>query len=233
MKIVTTGSDYTDQEKAAFHKKVTSFITSFRSGDSHELLLAIAKQARDITQELLEETMTSSDFLFLGALNKMCSLVHPFLYSFQTNNLPVCALLCRSIVDLTITLYAMNCVEQPHQYALGIGLKGKDFHDYGLSFSRLAQDLGTLIGFPVKDLYQKLCAYDHCSSRAFLDAANAEEKDGEMRISFNLNIAENYSDKYAKLCSEIAEQFYVFGKIVLDLILPSWLHEKENRASSD
>lgn len=172
------------------------------------------------------------DLYFLSAIDKSLKLIEVFLFALEKRNITVLAILTRVQLDCLLRTYASTLVDDSSDFCKNV-LSGK------IQINRtkcstgdkmtdkfLCESIEATLNLPIYELYEKVCGYVHFSASSF---HNAIHMDGEnsfvMKVSQNNQ--EEYLEVYNTLSIELANHFYYFGKLLIDVVLKSWWEQKK------
>lgn len=174
------------------------------------------------------ESLHIEDLYFMSAIDKSIKLIDSFLFAFDQRNITILAALTRIQMDCVLRTYATTLVEDSTDFCNKVlydniiisrysDSKGKSLTD-----KYLCENLGKLLKINVYEIYSKTSGFIHFSSDSFHNIARAHD-DGKIEIFISKTIRKEDEQTYKRLSIELANDFYFFGKILIELVLKSWL----------
>lgn len=190
----------------------------------------LAKKELVKTQDLYME-----DLYLFAAVDKSLKLIDTFLFALKDRNITVLASLTRIQMDCVLRTYATTLVSDSDAFCKKILLNNVpvsnevDVNKKRLTDKYLCDSLSKILHLPLYELYQKVCGYVHFSSNSFYNIARISGDDGISMLISKHNRAED-EETYTRLSIELANHFYYFGKILITVVIRSWLIQKEGMA---
>lgn len=183
------------------------------------------------------ESLHIEDLYFMSAIDKSIKLIDSFLFAFDQRNITVLAALTRIQLDCVLRTYATTLVKNSTDfcnkvlYDKTIISRYSDSKGKSLTDKYLCENLGKLLNMDVYDIYSKTSGFIHFSSDSFHNIARAHD-DEQIELFISKTIRNEDEHTYIRLSIELANDFYFFGKILIELVLESWLlqikREKRN-----
>ena len=183
------------------------------------------------------EDLHIEDLYFMSAIDKSIKLINSFIFAFNERNITVLAALTRIQIDCVLRTYATTLVNNSTDFCNKILRenqqinKFKDMNGKNLTDKYLCEKIGNLLDMDVYEIYCKTSGFIHFSSDSFHNIARTREDD-QIELFISKTIREEDKETYTRLSIELANTFYFFGKILIELILKSWItqikNEKEN-----
>lgn len=184
-----------------------------------------------IMQKGNEIPITLELFYFMAAVDKSIKLIDAFLYAMEKRNITVLAILTRVQMDCVFRTYALQLVDDRNKFCKEIFEEQiqlnhlKDKNGNKMSDSYLANEVGKWKGLPVYDLYQKVCGFVHFSDYNLHTMIHSIEDNSFKMTSFTEKNPEENKETFDRLSIELGEQFYLFGRILIDDLFDSWVKQ--------
>lgn len=172
------------------------------------------------------------DLFFMSAIDKSIKLINSFLFALEEENVTVLATLTRVQMDCVLRIYASTLVKDSGDFCRSVLYDNvpinriKDKYNKNLTDRYLCESLGKYLNQPIYDSYKKISGFVHLSSSSFHNITRAhKEYDFSMFISRKNRVEDEMI--YKKHSIELANQFYYFGLILVEILFDSWLEQKE------
>lgn len=184
-------------------------------------------------QELMKNKSLHIEDLFLcSAIDKSIKLIDSFLFALRQRNITVLASLTRIQLDCVLRTFALTLVKSSDKFCEEvllhnkqinkiIGIDGKKLTDF-----HLCELLGDILHLDIQRLYSQISGFVHFSSSSFRNISRTKDNKLEILIS-KQNFTEDL-ESYQRLSLELANHFYYFGRILIEVIFRSWLNQKEH-----
>ena len=175
------------------------------------------------------------DLYLFAAVDKSLKLIDSFLFALKERNITVLASLTRIQMDCVLRTYATTLVSDSGAFCEKVLLKNVpvskevDVNNKHLTDKYLCESLSKILNLPLYELYQKVCGYVHFSSSSFYNIARTAGDNGFSMLIGKQNRSED-EETYTRLSIELANHFYYFGKILITVVIHSWLMQKEEMA---
>lgn len=176
------------------------------------------------------------DLYFWSAIDKSLKLIDSFLFAFEKRNITVLAALTRMQMDCVLRTFATTLVDDSEVFCKKVLCDEqqinyiKDKTGKKMTDKYLCESLGEFLNLPIYDLYKKVSGYVHFSSSSFF---NSVRTTGVNSITMKISKENIFGDEaiYKRLSIELANQFYYFGRILIECIVASWIIQKRNAFS--
>lgn len=173
------------------------------------------------------------DLFFWSAIDKSLKLIDSFLFAFERRNITVLAALTRMQIDCVLRTFATTLVDDSEDFCKKVLCNEqqinhiKDKTGKKMTDKYLCESLGTFLNLPIYDLYKKVSGFVHFSSISFF---NSVRSTGDNSITMKISKENIFDDEatYKRLSIELANQFYYFGRILIECIVASWIIQKRN-----
>lgn len=196
--------------------------------DKINSLLTLAKLTLAGNQDLYFK-----DLFFWSAIDKSLKLIDTFLFAFEKRNITVLAVLTRMQIDCVLRTFETTLVDDSEDFCKKALCNEqqinhiKDKTGKKMTDKYLCESLGEFLNLPIYDLYKKVSGYVHFSSSSFF---NSVRKTGDNSITMKISKENIVGDEatYKRLSIELANQFYYFGRILIECIVASWIIQKND-----
>ena len=205
--------------KDEYQKKMTECIHAIKHYE---------KETLKIAQAVLGRNMISSDFPYIGFLDRSIHLVRGFSLMLENRNLTCCGALLRLSIDNCLRLYAIN-IAADRETAVNTILKGgkisnlndkqgnkmKDYYlrnqlkQYDEHVSRVYEETSGFIHFSSKAVYQSLLECDEDGRVQFQIGMELPDKFNETLIEYAMAYLHFYRLFLSMMCeiSELKKEF--------------------------
>ncbi len=184
-------------------------------------------------EELMKlKSLYIEDLFFMSAIDKTLKLIDSFLFALSQKNITVLACLTRIQLDCVLRTYATTLVKDSSKFCEDVLLNEKQINKFfgidgeKLTDSYLCKSLGKVLDLDIKGLYAKISGYVHLSSSNFKHISRIKDENVVEFFVSKQNFIED-KDNYQRLSMELANHFYFFGRILIEVFLRSWLIQKE------
>lgn len=186
-----------------------------------------------VRKELIkDQDLYMEDLYLFAAVDKSLKLIDSFLFALKERNITVLAALTRIQMDCVLRTYATTLVGDSSAFCEKVLLKNTlvnqevDVNNKHLTDKYLCNSLSKILRLPLYELYQKVCGYVHFSPSSFHNMARTSGDNG-ISMFISRHNREEDEETYTRLSIELANHFYYFGKILITVVLHSWLMQKE------
>ena len=196
--------------------------------DKINSLLSLAKSTLNEEQDLYFK-----DLYFWAAVDKSLKLIDSFLFAFEQRNITVLAALTRIQIDCVLRTFATTLVDDSEDFCKKVLCDEQQINNIKDQTGRkmtdkyLCESLGEFLDLPVYDLYKKISGYIHFSSSSFYNSVRTTGVNSIVMKISKENITGDEAT-YKRLSIELANQFYYFGRILIECIVASWIIRKRN-----
>lgn len=201
--------------------------------NEQELIERINELEKLARAELMRmESLYVEDFFLISAVDKSMKLINSFLFALSERNLTVLAILTRVQMDCVLRSYASTLVSNSGDFCDKVLCENVqintlcDSNGKKMTDKFLCKSLGNVLQLNVYELYKAVSGFVHFSSNSFKNISNI--KDGkylDMLIGKENN--PQIKASYEKHSLSLANNFYYFGRILIEGILRSWFNQKE------
>lgn len=172
------------------------------------------------------------DLFFMSAIDKSIKLINNFLFALEEKNITVLATLTRVQMDCVLRTYASTLVKDSTDFCKAVLFDNmpinqmKSADDKKLTDKYLCESLGKYLNQPIYESYKKISGYVHFSSSSFRNIMKAStDSDFSLYISRKNRIEDEMICKTHSI--ELANQFYYFGMVLIEVLFGSWLEQKK------
>lgn len=185
-------------------------------------------------EELMKnKSLLIEDLFFYSAIDKSLKLIDSFIFALSQRNLTVLASLTRIQLDCILRTYASTLVKSSNKFCEDVllhnkqinkikGIDGKNLTDF-----HLCELLGDALHLDLQKLYNQISGFVHFSSNSFKNISRIKDNKFLEILVSKQNFSED-AESYQRLSLELANHFYYFGKILIEVVFRSWLKQKEN-----